>query len=196
MDNLVTIEGISYDKQKSIVSLPNRRVRNSILKRLVIKYSERYMPSTYAKLMGVKFGDHCRFIGRNQFGSEPYLINLGDYVSITSSTFITHDGGVWVFRNEEPDIDVVRPIIIGNNVFIGINCTILPGVKIGDNTVIGAGSIITKELPGGFVYAGNPAKPIKTIQEYRAKVNILKVNTKKMSDTEKESFFKEKLIQN
>jgi acetyltransferase-like isoleucine patch superfamily enzyme len=196
MDNLVTMEGVRDDKLKSVLKIPNRRVHNSLLKKLVIKYSERYMPSTYAKLMGVKFGEHCRFIGRNHFGSEPYLINLGDYVSITSSTFITHDGGVWVFRNEDPDIDVVRPIVIGNNVFVGINCTILPGVKIGDNTVIGAGSIITKELPGGFVYAGNPAKPIKTIQEYRTKVNVFKVNTKKLSAIEKESFLKEKLIQN
>jgi acetyltransferase-like isoleucine patch superfamily enzyme len=121
---------------------------------------------------------------------------MGDYVSITSSTFITHDGGVWVFRNEEPDIDVVKPIIIGNYVFIGINCTILPGVKIGDNTVVGAGSVITKELSGGYVYAGNPAKPIKTIQEYYAKVKTCKLNTKNMSRLEKEVFFKDKMMQN
>lgn len=195
MSNLVDTEGIGYKKQKTTKGLSNGRSHNSIIKKILIKYSERYRPLTYAKLMGVKFGEHCRFIGRNQFGSEPYLINLGDYVSITSSTFITHDGGVWVFRSNEPDIDVVRPIVIGNNVFIGINCTVLPGVKIGDNTVVGAGSIITKELPGGFVYAGNPAKPIKTIQEYYAKVNTLKVNTKHMNTIEKEKFFKEKLMQ-
>jgi acetyltransferase-like isoleucine patch superfamily enzyme len=177
-------------------SFSKRGARTNIFRKIVLKYSERYMPLTYAKLMGVKFGMHCRFIGRNNFGSEPYLIRLGDYVSITSSNFITHDGGVWVFRNEEPDIDIVKPIVIGNNVFIGINCTILPGVKIGDNTVVGAGSIVTKELPGGFVYAGNPAKAIKTIEEYRAKVNLFKVNTKNMSPSDKEAFFKEKVMQN
>jgi acetyltransferase-like isoleucine patch superfamily enzyme len=183
-------------KRCAEVDLPKGGVQNFVLRRLFVKYAERYMPTTYAKLIGVNFGEHCRFIGRNHFGSEPYLIKMGDYVSITSSTFITHDGGVWVFRNEEPDIDVVRPIRIGNNVFVGSNCTILPGVRIGDNVVVGASSVITKELMGGFVYAGNPAKPIKTIQEYRAKVNIFKVGTKNLSRLDKEAFFREKMVQN
>jgi acetyltransferase-like isoleucine patch superfamily enzyme len=196
MNSLVATEGVNNPKRELIKSDGKRVAQNNIIRKIILKYSERYMPSTYAKMMGVKFGEHCRFIGRNHFGSEPYLICLGDYVSITSSTFITHDGGVWVFRSEEPDIDLVKPIIIGNNVFVGINCTILPGVKIGDNTVVGAGSIVTKELLGGFVYAGNPAKPIKTIEEYREKVNLLKVNTKNMCALDKEAFFREKIMQN
>jgi acetyltransferase-like isoleucine patch superfamily enzyme len=179
-----------------VVNLPKGGMQNFLFRRIIVKYTERYMPTTYAKLIGVNFGEHCRFVGRNHFGSEPYLIKMGNYVSITTSTFITHDGGVWVFRNEDPDIDVVRPIRIGNNVFIGSNCTILPGVKIGDNVVVGAGSVITKELQGGIVYAGNPAKPIKTIQEYHAKVNTIKVGTKSLSRLEKEAFFKEKIMQN
>jgi len=193
MNNSLIVE--TQKKQKPAVNLLKGRKHRSLVYRLILKYYERYTPSAYAELLGVNFGKHCRFIGRNHFGSEPYLIYIGDYVSITSSTFITHDGGVWVFRNEEPDIDVVRPIKIGNNVFIGMNCTILPGVKIGDNTVVGAGSIITKELVGGFVYAGNPAKPIKTIQEYHAKINGFKINTKNMSASDKEIFIKEKIVQ-
>ena len=195
MNNLDIKDGVDYNKLINTLSLSKIWGHNIILKKLMIKYTERYMPLTYAQLLGVNFGEHCRFVGRNQFGSEPYLINMGDYVSITSSTFITHDGGVWVFRNKEPDIDVVKPIVIGNYVFIGINCTILPGVKIGNNTVVGAGSVITKELSGGYVYAGNPAKPIKTIQEYYAKVKTSKMNTKNLSRIEKEVFFKDKMIQ-
>ncbi|EAS75361.1 TPA: DapH/DapD/GlmU-related protein [Vibrio alginolyticus] len=54
-------------------------------------------------------------------------------------------------------------ICIGRNVWIGANAVILPGVEIGDNCIIGAGSIVTKDLPSGFVCVGNPCKPIKRI---------------------------------
>lgn len=53
------------------------------------------------------------------------------------------------------------PIRIGNNVWIGANCTILPGVEIGDNTVIGAGSVVTKSIPSHSIAVGNPCKVIK-----------------------------------
>lgn len=55
----------------------------------------------------------------------------------------------------------VPPIRIGKNVWIGSNCVILPGVEIGDNAIIGAGSIVTKNIPGNSVAVGNPCKVIK-----------------------------------
>ena len=57
------------------------------------------------------------------------------------------------------------PIKIGNNVWIGGNACIMPGVKIGDNSVIGAGSVVTKDIPEGVVAAGNPCKVIRKITE-------------------------------
>ena len=54
-------------------------------------------------------------------------------------------------------------IIIGNNCFIGARSTILPGVTIGDNTIIGAGSVVTKDIPSNVVAVGNPCKIIKDI---------------------------------
>lgn len=122
---------------------------------------------SYFKSIGGTIGTGGRFIGNIDFGSEPYLITIGDNVSITSSSFVNHDGGVWVFRNDLPKIDVVKPILIGNNVFIGAGCTILPGVCIGDGVVIGAGSIVTKNLKSNAVYAGVPAKFIKSMQDYK-----------------------------
>ena len=59
----------------------------------------------------------------------------------------------------------VRPIEIGENVFIGCNCLILKGSKIGDNTTIGAGSVVTGNIPQNCVAAGNPAKVIKKLGE-------------------------------
>lgn len=56
-----------------------------------------------------------------------------------------------------------KPIKIGKNVWIGSNSTVLPGVTVGDNAVIGAGSVVTKDIPKNTVAAGNPARVIKTI---------------------------------
>lgn len=58
-----------------------------------------------------------------------------------------------------------KPVKIGRNVWIGSNSTILPGVTVGDNAVIGAGSVVTKDIPENTVFAGNPAKFIKNIGE-------------------------------
>jgi acetyltransferase-like isoleucine patch superfamily enzyme len=138
-----------------------------------------------SKKLGVKIGENCRLVGKVSFGSEPYLIKLGNHVSITQSSFITHDGGVWVFREELPKIDFFAPITVGNNVFIGSNCIIMPGVNIGDNVVVGAGSIVTKSLESNGIYAGVPARKIKTLEEYRKKIEENCFNTKGLSRKEK-----------
>lgn len=66
--------------------------------------------------------------------------------------------------NQRPEEIGVAPVVIGNNVFIGTNSTILKGVHIGDNSVIGAGSIVTTSLPENVIAAGVPAKVIQTIE--------------------------------
>lgn len=60
-------------------------------------------------------------------------------------------------------IEYARPITVGNNVWIGGNVCVLPGVTIGDNCVIGAGSVVVKDIPANSVAAGNPCKVIKTL---------------------------------
>lgn len=56
-----------------------------------------------------------------------------------------------------------RPITIGKNVWMGGGCTVLPGITIGDNSVIGAGSVVTKDIPANVIAAGNPAKVLKEL---------------------------------
>lgn len=122
----------------------------------------------YSKFLGIDFGQKVRITGRVEFGSEPFLINIGDHVTITSGVrFITHDGGVGIFRREFPDINVFGKITIKNNVFIGNNAIILPNVTIGNNVVIAASSVVTKNIPDNVVVAGVPAKIIRTIDEYK-----------------------------
>jgi acyl-[acyl carrier protein]--UDP-N-acetylglucosamine O-acyltransferase len=126
-------------------------------------------PVAWARSQGVRVGERCRLLGidRGTFGSEPWLVRLGDHVEITGGVrFITHDGGVWTFREEHPDIDVLAPIVIGNNVFVGVNTILMPGIEIGDNVVIGAGSVVTADIPPDTVAAGTPARPVRTRAEY------------------------------
>ena len=131
-------------------------------------------PVAYARSLGVRVGQNVRIIGMDDrtFGSEPYLVQLGDHVTVTGQVqFITHDGGVWVFREAEPDIECFQPITVGSNVFIGLRSLILPGVTIGNDVVIGAGSIVVRDIPDGSVAAGVPARVIGTVESYRRKID-------------------------
>ncbi len=145
---------------------------------------------TIAKKIGVKCGAGCRFLDdpMKMFGTEPYLITIGEHVELTNGTrLVTHDGGMWVLRKQPTyqKSDYFSPINIGNNVFVGLNTIILPGVTIGDNVVIGACSVVTKDIPSNTVAAGVPAKPIKDMSQYLEKAQIGAIATKGMSFEEK-----------
>jgi acetyltransferase-like isoleucine patch superfamily enzyme len=122
-------------------------------------------PVGYARSIGVTVGQECRLIDVT-FSTEPYLIHLGNHVSATKTHFETHDGGVWVVRDKHPEIDIVRPIHVGNNVYFGHGCLVLPGATVGNNVVVGAGSIVSGDIPDNCVVAGVPAKVIKSVDEY------------------------------
>ncbi len=114
----------------------------------------------YWRSQGMKIGTKCQ-INNVSFSTEPYLIEIGDHVAIAAGTdFITHDGAIWCFRDEIENADVFGQIKIGNNVFIGNNCTILPNTSIGDNCIIGAGSTVRGRFPDNSVIVGNPAKVV------------------------------------
>ena len=102
---------------------------------------------------------------------EPKLISFGDNVSVASGvTFVTHDVIDKVLNNIDCNFNFsynCAPIEVGNNVFIGCNVTILPNVKIGNNVIIAAGSVVTKDISDNSVVGGNPAKKISTFEEYK-----------------------------
>lgn len=142
-----------------------KTVYHAILKRLD--------PIDYAKRVGVNFtgGGGVHIYGRVSWNTEPWLITLGNNVHITDGTkFITHDGGTLLYRNQIPDLEITKPIVVGNNVYIGNNVIILPGVTIGNNVVIGAGAVVSKDIPDNSVAVGVPARVIKTADEYLEKI--------------------------
>ena len=149
------------------------------------------------KSQGGVIGCGCEVQSQVEFGSEPYLISIGNHVRITQGVrFITHDGGVWTLRLEEglSDIDVFGPIKIGNNVHIGWNAIIMPNVTIGDNCVIAAGAVVTKNIPSNSVAAGVPARVVESIEEYRSKVLNKCVHTKHLSTREKKKYIKDRTL--
>lgn len=98
----------------------------------------------------------CTFFGRGG-------ITIGDDVFIGPKVNL-------ITINHDPDPDnrsatFGRPIVIEDKVWIGINATILPGVRIGYGAIVGAGSVVTKDVPAMTVVAGNPAKIVKTIEK-------------------------------
>lgn len=129
-------------------------------------------PIRYAEKIGVNFpigGIHI--YGKVKWGTEPWIITLGENVHITDGVkFVTHDGGTLLYRKQIPDLEITKPIVIGDNVYIGNEVIILPGISIGNNVVIGAGAVVSKNVPDNSVVAGVPAKVIKTADEYFEKL--------------------------
>ena len=140
----------------------------------------------------MKIGDNC-FINNVNFSTEPYLIEIGDHVAIAAGTdFITHDGAIWCFRDEIENADVFSKIKIGNNVFIGNNCTILPGTTVGDNCIIGAGSVVRGNFPENSVIVGNPAKVVMpmSVQKLFYLQNPNYLSIRNLSPSEKKRIIK------
>ena len=123
----------------------------------------------------MKVGHDVIFVEAPDFGSEPFLINIGNKTKITAGArFINHDGAMYTIRNMEKYADARNfgRIKLGKNCFVGNNCTFLPGSQMGDNCILGAGSVLNSSMPNNSVYAGVPAKFICTIEEYGEKALV------------------------
>lgn len=128
-------------------------------------------PIKYAEKAGVNMRGVVHLYGRVVWGTEPWIITLGNNVHITEGVrFLTHDGGTLLFRDKVPDLEITKPITIGDNVYIGNNVLLMPGVNVGNNVIIGAGAVVTKDIPDNSVAVGVPARVIKTTDEYFEKI--------------------------
>jgi acetyltransferase-like isoleucine patch superfamily enzyme len=112
--------------------------------------------------------------GVGSFGREPWLIEIGNRVTLTVGVMlITHDGASRLFREDLPGSsrygNRYGTIRVLDNCFIGVNSIIMPDVTIGPNSIVGAGSVVNKDVPPRTVVAGVPAKPISTLDEYIAR---------------------------
>ena len=92
-------------------------------------------------------------------------VYIGEHVMIAPNVTITPTGHPVDPEIRKPGTQFSIPVRIGNDVWIGSNVVILPGVNIGDNSVIGAGSVVTQDIPENVVAVGNPCRVLRKINE-------------------------------
>ena len=109
-----------------------------------------------------------------------YLISIGDNVTLASDVrLLTHDASTKKILGYSK----IGRIIIGDNVFIGSQAIVLPNVKIGSRVVIGAGSVVTKDIPDNSVAVGNPCRVIGTYDDFEKKNRELFNNAPRQDTT-------------
>lgn len=119
-------------------------------------------------------GDNCA-INPSVVFADPYMTHIGSNVRIAGGILLGHDGSVnMINRARNTKYDAVGPIMIADNVFIGVGCIVLPGAMIEANTIIGAGSVVSGRVQGGGVYAGNPLRLIRSFDEH---LKVLEMRT-------------------
>lgn len=124
-----------------------------------------------ARLGGVKIGENCHIYSTYFDGIAPQLITIGNNVTITHSSLLIHDAST----KKQLGYTKAGAIIIGNDVFIGWNSIIIGPVRIGDKVIIGAGCVVTKDIPSNSVVVGNPSRIICSYDDYIEK-NRNKIN--------------------
>lgn len=119
---------------------------------------------------GIKIGENCYLHGLNMGVSEP--IEIGNNCVLTYCTILGHDASPALFIPELQKGGLMDRISkkkltrIHDNSFIGINAILLCGVSVGPNSIVGAGSVVTKDVPANSVVAGNPATVLCSIHEF------------------------------
>ena len=126
----------------------------------------------YLRRQGMRIGPHAALLARVQdFGTEPWLIEIGARVSVASgAVFVTHDGASRVFRERieggSAFGNAFAPIRVKDDSMIGLRAILMPGVTVGPRSIVGAGSLVTRDVPPDTVVGGSPARVLCTIEQY------------------------------
>ncbi|KRE47894.1 acyltransferase [Paenibacillus sp. Soil522] len=149
----------------------NVTINSSFLSNLVGLY-QRTIIVTRTPEAKIIIGNEVGISGATIYARKSIIIGdntmIGGNTKIIDNDFHPVDPEV---RRKTPNNHMgIRPIEIGENVFIGCNCLILKGAKIGDNTVIGAGSVVSGEIPANCIAAGNPVRVVRYLDTNEAKV--------------------------
>jgi acetyltransferase-like isoleucine patch superfamily enzyme len=155
------------DRRGVLAALPRRARR--LLERWVLCRGDKV---AYLRRLGVRIGDRTAILCRvEDFGTEPWLVEIGSRVSIAAGVvFITHDGASRVVRDRipggSPYGNCFAPIRVRDNSMVGLRAILMPGVTIGPDSIVGAGSLVTHSVPAGTVACGVPARVVSTIEQY------------------------------
>lgn len=137
---------------------------------------------------GAKIGSNVFLYTSKIDKVHAYLLEIGDNVTVSDARILMHDASM----KQATGYTKMAKVRIGNNVYIGADAIVLPGVTIGDNVIVGAGAVVTKDVDSNSVVAGNPARRIGSYDDFVEKNNKLiesSVKTEKaaleLSDSEK-----------
>lgn len=144
--------------------------------RVLSKFFGNKLIIAYYRKLGMSIGEGTHIFSKI-VSSEPFMISIGNNVTISVDvTLLTHDASIGPIVGRDVFSDMVGPIKIGDNCFIGANTIILPGVTIPSNTIVAAGSVVTKTINSpikdgvnnsvGIVIGGNPAKMICRTEDF------------------------------
>jgi acetyltransferase-like isoleucine patch superfamily enzyme len=163
-------------------------MNKDFIQRVVNYFHRRFdSPLGYARHIGVNIGEG-NLIGKDHWwSSEPYLITVGNNCQLTNCKIFTHGGGK-AARYFDPEFDLFGKVVIEDDVYIGTDSLIMPGVTVGKNSLVAAGSVVTKSVAPFTVVAGNPAKYICTVEEYFQRNAKYNIRTKSLHGRRKKEF--------
>lgn len=152
--------------KKTVQALAERDPKHLGLYRRICRPSgEQYADMLKRHGVFYAMGEHCSIIPDTHI-DNPGRIRLGNNVRLASCTLMCHDGVINMLeRGYQVKLDAVGKIDIGNNVFIGHGALIMRNVTIGDNCVVAARAVVTRDVPDNCVVGGVPAKKICSTNE-------------------------------
>ena len=156
---------LCYDLNNLKPSETNQK--KSIIERLLGKTSQRFClisPFWCDYGFNIEIGENF-FANHNTVILDAAKVIFGDNVFIAPNCIFSTAGHPLDYEQRNRGLEYAYPIKVGNNVWFGAGVIVLPGVTIGDNTVIGAGSIVNRDIPSGVVAVGNPCRVLRKITE-------------------------------
>jgi acetyltransferase-like isoleucine patch superfamily enzyme len=154
-----------YTGRIGFIKLSQKIFKNMVLQSLAERAPLPELAIKFQRWKGVNIGRHV-YIGPKTFIDilYPHLVTIEDYVSIGYSMIFVHSNptnSIYIKKNYYPR--KVSPVTIKKGAWIAAGCIILPGVTIGENSIVGAGSVVIKDVVEYSLYAGIPAKKIKDL---------------------------------
>lgn len=138
---------------------------NRVYLSLKVRIKNRLFPKTELEILkdrGLVYGKNFNFFNSHIDYGHCWLVEIGDDVTISNSTILAHDASMKLYTGKSK----VGKVKIGNRVFIGFNSIILCNVTIGDDVIIGAGTVVNKDIQSNSIVAGNPCRIIGKTSDF------------------------------